>query len=148
MPEIIFTSREKNQLDAVLAELDPASHDLLIDYNDTLSSEDWNFVCDYLRSKLRAVLEAGLLIGSVTDVARASKLVDEAAVRSNFVKALWNYNFSFSKAIEDTFLEIAGGRRDAPLCVAAEALIEIAEDRMFGTFEDAHEQLLGESAEA
>ncbi|MGH2698198.1 MAG: hypothetical protein ACRDJL_03225 [Actinomycetota bacterium] len=44
-------------------------------------------------------------------------------------------------------MELAGGHKEAPLCLAAEALIEMAEDLMFGTFEDAHEHLL-DGAEA
>jgi hypothetical protein len=95
---------------------------------------------------MRAVLEIGLLLRSVTNMASSSQLVDERAIRNNFVRTLWNYDFSFRKAIEDTFVDVAGGR-EAAVCVAAEAIIESAEDRMFGTFEDAHEHLL-DAAEA
>lgn len=124
MPDIIFTSQEQRHINTIIGELDPEDHELLRPYYDVLPSDDWAFVCDYVRAKMRAVL------------------VDENAIRNNFVRALWNYNFSFQKAIEETFVDLAGGHREAPLCVAAEALVEMAEDQMFGTFEDAHEQLL------
>ena len=142
MPDIAFTAQEQDRINAVLGEMDPAGHELLRPFYDQLPAEDWQFVCDYVRAKMRAVLETGLLIRSVTERARSSKLVDESAIRNNFVRTLWNYNFSFRKAVEDTFVELAGGSRESSVCVAAEAIIESAEDLMFGTFEDAHEQLL------
>jgi len=142
MPDIIFTSQEQQHINTIIDELDPEDHELLRPYYDMLPSDDWAFVCDYVRAKMRAVLETGMLIGSVVDKARASKLVDENAIRNNFVRAVWNYNVSFQNTIEETFVDLAGGNREAPLCVAAEALVELAEDQMFGTFEDAHEQLL------
>ena len=142
MPDIAFTAQEQDRINAVLGEMDPAGHELLRPFYDQLPAEDWQFVCDYVRAKMRAVLETGLLIRSVTERARSSKLVDESAIRNNFVRTLWNYNFSFRKAVEDTFVELAGGSKESSVCVAAEAIIESAEDLMFGTFEDAHEQLL------
>ncbi|MGH2750720.1 MAG: hypothetical protein ACRDK3_07595 [Actinomycetota bacterium] len=142
MPDITFTPKEQERINTIIDELDPADHELLHPYYDSLAADDWQFVCDYVRAKMRAVLETGMLIRSVAEKARATKLVDEEAIRNNFVRTLWNYNFSFQKAIEDTFVEVAGGHRESPLCVAVEALVEVAEDLMFGTFEDAHEQLL------
>lgn len=142
MPNITFSAQERRRINTIIDELDPADHELLCPYYDMLSADDWEFVCDYIRAKMRAVLETGLLIASVAEKARVTKLVDEEAIRNNFVRTLWSYNFSFKKAIENTFVEVAGGHREAPLCLAAEALVEMAEDVMFGTFEDAHEQLL------
>ena len=142
MPNITFTAQERRQINTLVDELDPADHELLCPYYDMLSAKDWEFVCDYVRAKMRAVLETGLLIASITEKPRATKLVDEETIRNNFVRTLWNYNFSFRNAIENAFVEVAGGHREAPLCLAAEALVEMAEDVMFGTFEDAHEQLL------
>lgn len=142
MPNITFSAQERRRINTIIDELDPADHEFLCPYYDMLSADDWEFVCDYIRSKMRAVLETGLLIASVAERARVTKLVDEETIRNNFVRTLWNYNFTFQKAIENTFVELAGGHREAPLCLAAEALVEMAEDLMFGTFEDAHEQLL------
>jgi hypothetical protein len=142
MAEIVFTTHEQDRMNALLGELDPDGHELLRPFYDFLPAEDWQFVCDYLRVKMRAVLETGLLLRSVANMASSSQLADDRAIRSNFVRTLWNYDFSFQKAIEDTFVEVAGGSRQSAVCVAAEAIIELAEDRMFGTFEDAHERLL------
>jgi hypothetical protein len=142
MPDITFTAKEQKRINAIIDELDPADHEILAPYYDTLAADDWQFVCDYIRAKMRAVLETGLLIGSVSAKSRSTKLVDEATIRDNFIRTLWNHDFSFKKAIEDTFVELAGGRPEAPLCLAAEALVEMAEDLMFGTFEDAHGRLL------
>jgi hypothetical protein len=142
MADIAFTTQEEDRINAVLGELDPGEHELLRPFYDQLAAEDWQFICDYVRAKMRAVLETGLLLRSVTERARTSRLVDEGAIRTNFVRTLWNYNFSFRKPVEDTFVELAGGSRESAVSVAAEAIIEAAEDLMFGTFEDAHEQLL------
>jgi len=142
MPKITFTAQERERVNAIIDELDPADHELLCPYYDALSADDWEFVCDYIRAKMRTVLETGLLVGSVVERTRINKLVDEETARHNFIQTLWNYNFSFQKRIEETFIEIAGAHKEAPLCLAAEALVELAEDLMFGTFEDAHEQLL------
>ncbi len=76
MPDIIFTSQEQHHINTIIDELDPEDHELLRPYYDMLPSDDWAFVCDYVRAKMRAVLETGMLIGSVADKARASKLVD------------------------------------------------------------------------
>ena len=146
MPDIVFTTQEQDRINALLGELDPAGHELLRPFYDFLPAEDWQFVCDYVRAKMRAVLETGMLLRSVTDRARSSQLVDEREIRNNFVRTLWNYNFSFQKTIEDTFVDVAGGSRKSAVCVAAAAIIESAEDRMFGTFEDAHEHLLDSAA--
>jgi hypothetical protein len=142
MPDIIFSAQERRRINTIIDELDPADHELLAPYYDMLSSKDWEFVCDYIRAKMRAVLETGLLIASVAEKARVTRLVDDETIRNNFLRTLWNYNFSFQQPIENTFVEVAGGHKEAPLCLAAEALVEMAEDTMFGTFEDAHEQLL------
>jgi len=142
MPDIIFSAQERRRINTIIDELDPADHELLGPYYDMLSSKDWEFVCDYIRAKMRAVLETGLLIASLAEKARVTRLVDDETIRNNFVRTLWNYNFSFQQPIENTFVEVAGGHREAPLCLAAEALVEMAEDVMFGTFEDAHVHLL------
>jgi hypothetical protein len=146
MAEIVFTTHEQDRINALLGELDPAGHELLRPFYDFLTAEDWQFVCNYLRVKMRAVLETGLLLRSVANMASSSQLADDRAIRSNFVRTLWNYDFSFQKAIEDTFVDVAGGSTQSAVCVAAEAIIEMAEDRMFGTFEDAHEHLLDSAA--
>jgi len=142
MPQITFTEQERQRVNAIIDELDPADHELMCPYHDALTADDWQFVCDYVRAKMRAVLETGLLVAAVADRARTSDLAGESTIRNNFVSTLWGYDFSFRQAIEDTFVAVAGGRKEAPLCLAAEALIELAEDRMFATFEDAHERLL------
>jgi len=142
MPHITFTEQERQRVNAIIDEVDPADHELMCAFNDALSADDWQFVCDYVRAKMRAVLETGLLVAAVADRARIFNLVDEDTIRNNFIRTLWGYDFSFRKAIEDTFVAVAGGRKETPLCLAAEALVELAEDRMFATFEDAHERLL------
>jgi hypothetical protein len=142
MPDITFTAQERQRVNAIIDELDPADHELLCSYHDMLSAKDWQFVCDYVRAKMRAVLETGLLVASVAERARVTGLVGEESIRDNFVRILWHYDFSFRKEIEDAFVAVAGDRSEAPLCLAAEALVELAEDLMFATFEDAHERLL------
>ena len=146
MPDITFTAQERQRVNAIIDELDPADHELLSPYQDMISAVDWQFVCDYARAKMRAVLETGLLVASVAERARVADLVGEETIRNNFVRTLWTYDFSFRKAIEDTFVAVAGGGREAPLCLATEALIDLAEDLMFATFEDAHERLLDGAA--
>jgi hypothetical protein len=146
MPDITFTARERQRVNAIIDELDPADHELLCPYQDMISAEDWQFVCDYTRAKMRSVLETGLLVASVAERARVTDLVGEETIRNNFVRSLWTYDFSFRKAIEDTFVAVAGGRKEAPLCLATEALVDLAEDLMFATFEDAHERLLDGAA--
>lgn len=115
MPDITFTEQERQRVDDIIDELDPADHELLCPYHEVLSADDWQFVCDYVRAKMRAVLETGLLVASVAERARITDLVGEDSIRNNFVRTLWNYDFSFRKAIEDTFVAVAGDRSEAPL---------------------------------
>lgn len=142
MPEVLFTKSESKQIQDILDELDPARHELTAHFARTLDGEGWEFVQDYARAKIRSLLETGLTMRSAVDLAKATQLVDEEAVRLNFLHALWTYNFSFKTEIEDAFMDVVGGSEEGPLYVAVEALIDIAEDRMFGTFEDAHARLL------
>jgi hypothetical protein len=141
MPEIAFTSHERSRIEQILQDLEPATHELTRHFSDQLSSDDWGFVRDYVRAKTRAVLETGLLMRAAAELSRASRLVDELSIRRNFLHTLWTYNFSFQSEIESTFVDIAGDA-DSALCIAVEGLIELAEDAMFNTFEDAHALLL------
>ena len=142
MPKVVFTNAESARIQEILEELNPARHELTARFSQTLADEDWEFVQDYVRAKMRALLETGLTMRSAVDLARATQLVDEQAVRRNFLHALWTYNFSFKAEIEEAFMDVVGGNEEAPLYVAVEALIDLAEDRMFGTFEEAHARLL------
>lgn len=142
MPDISFTAAERTHMAEVLRRLDPAGHDLTREFRTILSKEEWDFVVEYVRAKMRVVLEAGLLMRSVGDAAKASQLVDEGAIRKNFLHSLWTYDFAFRPPIENTFVQIAGGSPDARLCLAVEALVELAEDAMFATFDEACDLLL------
>lgn len=142
MPNIEFSPAEQARVRAILDELDPSTHELTRAYRDGFGDEDWVFIEDYIRTKMRTLLETGLVIKSVAELARSRQLADASAARRNFVRALWTHNFAFHPYIEDAFTSLAGSYPDSPLCVAVEGLLDLAEDLMFDTFDDAYSLLI------
>ena len=147
MPNIVFTQEEQARVTSVLKELNPSTHELTRAYSDRFSQEDWAFIQDYIQTKMRTVLETGLVIRSVSELARSRQLADASAARKNFLRALWTHNFSFHPYIEEAFTSLAGSYPDSSLCVAIEGLLDLGEDLMFDTFDDAYWILVQDSAQ-
>lgn len=146
MPQIEFTEAERTLVDAVLAELDPSSHELTRDFRNILAEEDWRFLVRYARREMRACLELGLLGRSLADTARLRDLSNGDGA-STFLRSIsWLRNFGMTDPDDERFLALAGEGPQAPIFLAVDALIEIAKDRTFDTVGDEYRQLLFDSS--
>lgn len=142
MPQIEFTDKERKLIDAVLAELDPVSHELTRDFRNVLDGDDWRFLVRYARREMRACLELGLLARSMADTARLRNLSNEQGAVAFLRSVSWLRNFGMTDPDDERFLSLAGEGPEAPLFLAVDALIEIAKDRIFDTVGDEYRQLL------
>lgn len=140
MPRLIYTGADKLRVDAIVAELDPAGHDLTRPFREALSSEDWLFVVDYARTEIRAALEVGMLARTVAESARLRGSSNEQGIRTFLDSISWMRNFGVSDAADERFKEIADV--DSPLFVAVDALLQLAQDRMFNTLDEEYVRLL------
>lgn len=146
MPQIEFTEAERTLVDAVLAELDPSSHELTRDFRNILAEEDWRFLVRYARREMRACLELGLLARSMADTARLRDLSNGDGAFAFLRSISWLRNFGMTDPDDERFLALAGEGPQAPIFLAVDALIEIAKDRIFDTVGDEYRQLLFDSS--
>ncbi len=143
MPRIIFSGTERLRMNAILKELDPATHEFTSRFANVLSSEDWNFVQNYARAEMRGALEMGLLARSVAEVARQRGIGSEQGVSSFLDSTPWMRNFGVSDDADERFKMIAD--LESPLFVAVDALLQLAQDRMFNTLDEEYARLLDAS---
>lgn len=155
MAEVTFTPDELAKVDAICAELDPATEELTAPHLSALESDDRAYLPAFFRRALRAELIMGLLArasadaailhGAATPLAAQSMLEgdfhDRYSLPSGVRKSDWQCNFG--RAGHDhlgTVWTFFHHDRDDRVCPAAMtafyALLDIAHDRMFGTFED------------
>ena len=142
MPRISFTGEEHARINHVLRELDPATHDLTAHWRNLLSGEDWAFLQDYVRTEMRATLEMGMLARSIAAVVDERRLADKAAVDHFMRSTPWSRNFGLTDEAEERLMSILGQALDSPLFLAIEALMQMAEDRMFDTLDIEYRSLL------
>lgn len=142
MPKIVFTAPERARVSNILKELDPATHELTAPWSERLDPKDWQFVVDYATFEMRAALELGLLARSAVDTARQRGMANAEGASVVLSSISWLRNFGVIDARDERFASIAGAGTDAPLFLAVEALIEIAKDRLFQTFDEEYRLLL------
>ena len=142
MPRIAFTGEEHARINHVLRELDPATHELTAHWSDLLNGEDWAFLQDYVRTEMRATLEMGMLARSIAAVVNERRLADTTAVDHFLRSTTWSRNFGLTDDAEERLMSILGQALDSPLFLAIEALMQMAEDRMFDTLDSEYRSLL------
>ena len=148
MPKISFTPDEMAKIQAILEELDPATHDLTAHYSAVMSAEDWNFVRAYIRKELISFLLLSTMARSVAELASERGLADPDGVRDFLSSRTWTRNFGVADEADDSFLRIAAltGRPSAEasyeLAADADTLLEIAEERLLGTLDDEYAELI------
>jgi hypothetical protein len=148
VPKITFTPKEMAKIQAILEELDPATHDLTAHYASIMSLDDWNFVRAYIRKELVSFLLLSTMARSLADVAAERGLADPEGVRDFLSSRTWTRNFGVADEADDSFLRIAAQTgRPSPdsnyeLAADADTLLEIAEERMIGTLDDEYAELV------
>lgn len=172
MAHILFSGAELGRVDRVCSELDPAIHDLTAPYIDRIDhAVDREFVIRYLRKVLRGELVMGLIARAVAagaqekggiqpKVARQLVVDDLSRQRSALVSDLlggevrqWQYNqtyFTEEATRANNILRDANGPCFEDGSHAAQqamyALLDIANDSMFGSFDEEYANLVERSA--
>ena len=142
MPSISFNRHEDADITRILHELDPAHHDLIVPFRQVMTDDDWSFLHDFLRTEMRMVLEMGLMARSVAGLSSHAPLSVQMAAEELVRASRWaSHGGCGMSASEERLVEIAGEDPLSPLRLAIEALMELAEDRLFGTIDDEYVRL-------
>lgn len=142
MPKVVYSGAERLRMNAILDELDPATSELTTPFQDVLSEDDWNFVVTYARNEMRAALEIGMLTRAVAEAARDRAASNEEGVAAFFEAVSCMRNFGVSDRTDERFRNIADV--DSPLFIAVDALLQMAQDRLFNTLDEEYVRLLRE----
>ena len=140
MAEIVFTGEDLRRIEDAVGDLDPSTHELIVIHEGSFNQEDWNFVLRYIDERLSAALKLGLMARCLGRAAEEAELADERGVQHFLSSRAWVHNFGVASTADEYFQALstsAGGR----LSKALDALIEIAQDRLFGTLDEEYERL-------
>ena len=145
MAEIVFTGEDLRRIEEAVTDLDPSTHELIVIHEGSFSQDDWTFILKYIDERLSASLKLGLMARCIGVAAEQADLADERGVQHFIDSRAWVHNFGVASTADEYFTALstsAGGR----LSKALEALIEIAQDRLFGTFDDEYQRLFSSGA--
>ncbi|HEU4480363.1 MAG TPA: hypothetical protein VFS18_00635 [Actinomycetota bacterium] len=141
MSDFRFSPEDLARIEAVLREVDVASHELLRPVEPAVEHADWTFLVGYIGERLRAALEIGILARTFCTVAVQRGYADDRGVDHFLRSKAWLHNFGVTQPGDEHFYSLSAAC-DHRLVRALDALIEIAQDRMFGTLDDEYERLL------
>lgn len=140
MAQIALTEDEEARIESILDELDPLNHELVLPARDPLSAEEWGFVVDHIRQKIRSALELGFMARALACTAERRGLSDDRGADHFLRSKAWVHNFGVAQTGDEYFcaLSLKSGNR---LLKAADALVEFAQDRVFDTFDDEYRRV-------
>ncbi len=145
MAHIALTDEDRRVIAETLEELDPASHELLARFRDALSESDWTFTVGYVTGRIQSALEIGLIARAVATCAELSGMADERG-KDHFLRSkAWLHNFGVPQTGDEYFFAVSAAAGGG-LVRAHEALLELAQDRLFGTLDDEYERLFSAGA--
>lgn len=139
--DVIFSPEELEAIDRTIEEIDAASNELLLPLRTTLKEEDWDFVVRYLETRLRSALEIGLIARNMCRVAYQRGLADERGLEHFLRSKAWVHNFGIPQT-GDEYLQTLSAATGHRLVKTYDGLLEIAQDRMFGTIDEEYQRLL------
>ena len=145
MAEIVFSGEDLNRIEEAIADLDPKTHELIVIHEGCFSEDDWAFILKYIEERLSAALKLGLMARCLGVAAEKADLADERGVQHFIGSKAWVHNFGIASTADEYFHALstsAGGR----LAKALDALVEIAQDRLFGTLDDEYQRLFTSGA--
>jgi hypothetical protein len=146
MAVVSFSNAEWARVEEILVELNPTIDELTHRYFGSFDKRDWLFVRSYIRMELRAALQLGSMLRAVAKVAVEQGLANEEAARS-FVQVNSRRNFGLMDPAEVGFEVVSEVNKcKDELRRAILALADLANDRMFGTFDEEYERLLAKGS--
>jgi hypothetical protein len=142
---VSFSNTEWSRVEEILVELNPTIDELTHRYFGSFDKRDWLFVRSYIRMELRATLQLGAMLRAVAKVALEQGLANEEAAKC-FVQVNARRNFGLLDPAEVGF-EVVSEVNECKeeLRQAILALAELANDRMFGTFDEEYAELVAKS---
>ena len=140
MAEIVFTGEDLRLIETAVTDLDPSTHELIAIHQASFGEDDWDFVLRYIEERVSAALKLGIMARCLVMAAEDADLADERGVQHFLGSKAWVHNFGVANTADEYFqaLSTAGGGR---LSKALDALIEITQDRLFGTFDEEYQRL-------
>ena len=146
MAVVSISNAEWVRVEEILVELNPTIDELTQRYFGKFDKRDWLFVRSYIRMELRAALQLGAMLRAVAKVAVEQGLANEEAAKC-FVQVNARRNFGLLDPAEVGF-EVVSEVNECKeeLRRAIVALADLANDRMFGTFDEEYADLLSKNA--
>jgi hypothetical protein len=141
MARIALTEQDQQSIAEILADVEMQASELLSEEEEeTLEPADWDFFLLHVRQKVRSALEIGLIARAVGHAAHDRDLCDERGLDHFLRSKAWVHNFGVTQTADEYLLALSaksGGR----LVRCVDALVEIAQDRMFGTLDEEYQRL-------
>lgn len=143
VPEIVFSPSEREQLEALAAELGDSAREFFVDVRPHLSDAEWELLHRYTASCVRRALEIGSMLHAVVDQAASATEPYAGRGRSAFVRmALGQWRDCFSPLpdawrLAEVCEKVPGGEKRVQADVAV--LEVMAANRMFGAFDEEYE---------
>lgn len=128
-------------MEEILEELDPNGHELFAPHKALLSDADWAFICDYTRERMRSAIQIGAMARAFVETAQQLGATDDRGAQHFLRSKAWIHNFGVTASADEYFCALSAicGNR---LGRASDALVEIAQDRMFETLDEEYQRLL------
>ncbi len=145
MAHIALSDEDRRVIAETLEELDPASHELLARFREVLNDSDWAFAVGYVTARIRGALEIGLIARAVVAAAERNGLADERGSDHFLRSKAWLHNFGVPQTGDEYFYAVSAAAGGG-LVRAHEALLELAQDHLFGTFDDEYQRLFSTGA--
>jgi hypothetical protein len=141
MAEIVLTPEDLDRIEEIIIYLDPATYEALGEVHPPLSQSDREFVVTYMRRRIRSALEIELMARCVAGAARSRNLADDRGVDDFMRSQSWLHNFGVTQTADEYFTTLSIGHANR-LTHALEAMILIAQDRLFDRVSEEYERLL------
>jgi hypothetical protein len=143
MARIVLSAAEKAKITSIVRELDPATHGLTAPFKTVVSESEWYFIVNYARSEMRGALQVGVLARAMAEAVRRLGAANDQGIASFLDSTAWMRNFGISDEDDERFKDLCGV--DSPLFLAVDALLQMAQDRMFGTLDEEYARLVESS---
>jgi hypothetical protein len=146
MAVVSISNTEWAKVEEILVELNPTIDELTERYFGTFDKRDWLFVRSYIRMELRATLQLGAMLRAVAKVALEQGLANQEAARC-FVQVNARRNFGLLDPAEVGF-EVVSEVNECKeeLRRTIMALSDLANDRMFATFDEEYQELVAKGS--
>lgn len=141
MAEIRLTLRDGELIQATLDYLDIGSNELLESVRPSLTDADWEFVTTYIHQRVRSALQIEMMARAMARASIDLNLCDDAGADHFLRSKSWLHNYGVTQTADEYFTALSIRYEDR-LNRALDAMVMIAQDRMFGSFDEEYERLL------